>query len=315
MGSVSGSFGSQVIAAGSRVYTVDFTELTTLDVSDPSSPTVLGVAELPGFSPEGITTANGMDVYFTDEFEGNITLFRYDVSDPENPVFRADAPIHGIDRPGAMLVADGSLFLGGRTFLSRRNASNLALVDEEGASGFASGGLYAEPGGSLYSWAGGFHSFDVSGGVEYEFGGVPPAGGGVLGVAGAGDRVYVSDDEALYVFGRPCAPAALPDVVGIPRSVLRLQSVPNPAFGPVRLTLEGSSAMTVPSSSRQASTVIEILAPDGRRLRRLTTNDPTGRTVSWDGRDAAGRDVPSGIVYFRWTGALGTATGSVRIVR
>ncbi|MCA9756733.1 MAG: hypothetical protein KDA27_13090 [Candidatus Eisenbacteria bacterium] len=320
VGSVSGSFGSQVIPTGSRVYTVDDIELTTLDVSDPSSPNVLGIAELPTFSLEGITTANGMDVYFTDEFEGNITLFRYDVSDPENPAYRADAPIYGIDRPGAMLVADGSLFLGGRTFLTRRNASDLSLVDEEGASAFASGGLYAGPGGSLYSWGGGFHSFDVSSGVEYEFGGVPPAGGGVLGVAGAGELVYVSDNEALYVFGRPCAPAALPDAVGIPGNVLRLRSVPNPAFGPVRLTLEGASAegasaVASSSSSDYTPTIIEILAPDGRLLRRLTTEDPAGRSVSWDGRDAAGRDVPSGIVYVRWSGALGTATGSVRIVR
>jgi hypothetical protein len=50
----------------------------------------------------------------------------------------------------------------------------------------------------------------------------------------------------------------------------------------------------------------------GRRIRSLAAAEAPARIVDWDGRDDAGRPVPSGVYFFRTSRA---ATGRVVLVR
>lgn len=81
---------------------------------------------------------------------------------------------------------------------------------------------------------------------------------------------------------------------GVPRPVLRLSSYPSPARGPVTLAY---AAENVPSLK------LRLYDVRGRLVRELAAQVPVplGSTasVTWDGLDADGREVPNGVYYAR----------------
>ena len=74
---------------------------------------------------------------------------------------------------------------------------------------------------------------------------------------------------------------------------LVLESAPNPADGPVRLTITGNVIGGEPPQ-------ITIYNSSGHAVRSLVADGAGGRTtVVWDRRDAIGRPVPAGVYHAR----------------
>lgn len=89
----------------------------------------------------------------------------------------------------------------------------------------------------------------------------------------------------------PLRPADVAEWDGSGASELRVR--PNPASGLVRIDLPRPSLR---------GTAIEVIDPSGRRVRTLDV--PAGKLgVSWDGRDAEGREVAPGLYLVRAAGA------------
>jgi hypothetical protein len=128
-----------------------------------------------------------------------------------------------------------------------------------------------------------------------------PDGGALQGQVPAGDgdgnleaAEFVS--VPLYVAGTP-APAA-----GGPQ----LEVWPVPSNAQVRLALSGLPDGEIAVTLHDAR---------GRTVQRLTANVAGGRgELAWDGRDEAGRDLPSGVYYARAAGGGGSAAAVARLV-
>lgn len=90
-------------------------------------------------------------------------------------------------------------------------------------------------------------------------------------------------------------------------AALRLLASPNPSWGEVMLTLVGSGA------DRTSSIGIIIHDVGGRVVRELGSDDARGAGVlRWDGRDASGRRVASGVYFARVAGGTsGADAGAV----
>ena len=110
--------------------------------------------------------------------------------------------------------------------------------------------------------------------------------------------VYVAKIEDDFVAGTP---DSAPDGVAERRaSGLRLQaSSPNPFTSSTELTFH------LPSSTSSPATVA-VLDITGRRVRTLVSSARAAgpHTVSWNGTDTRGQDVPAGVYYYRlsWNG-------------
>jgi hypothetical protein len=104
--------------------------------------------------------------------------------------------------------------------------------------------------------------------------------------------------EGEYLFRNLRNPSATPEPLA---GAIRLILSPNPSRDALRLRLEDQSS-TAPGD-------IEIFDPAGRRVRVLAGMSTEG---VWDGRDASGRSVPSGVYFIRWTRGSGVPiTGRV----
>jgi hypothetical protein len=105
----------------------------------------------------------------------------------------------------------------------------------------------------------------------------------------------------------PCPTSALG---GAPTTVTRLQvlTAPNPSAGGVVIRC------LLPT---RAQTTVVLFDASGRMVRRLQGGDlPAGVIpLSWDGRDDAGRAVPTGLYLVRITTPAGEASGRVVLTR
>jgi hypothetical protein len=115
------------------------------------------------------------------------------------------------------------------------------------------------------------------------------------GVALIGDRGTNPGNilRKIAYLERPLA-ASLVDVGAPVAAAPALRAVPNPARGLVRFV----DATGAPTGG------LELFTVDGRRVARLAAagNQP----ATWDGRDASGRPVPSGVYFARRTEAPGS---------
>jgi flagellar hook assembly protein FlgD len=99
-----------------------------------------------------------------------------------------------------------------------------------------------------------------------------------------------------------CLPAAALACVGgsvTPRSHALYQNIPNP-FNPTT---------SIPYMvQRSTHVVIGIYDVSGARVNRLDEGQksPGTHTVTWNGRDAAGRALPSGVYFYRFEGFAGS---------
>ena len=125
------------------------------------------------------------------------------------------------------------------------------------------------------------------------------AGSGIFGVANSEAGVFVySNDLVVTAIDEPVAAA----------QALRLTSHPNP-FNPVT-----KLAYTLPAPGHARVTVFDAR---GRRVRVLGDghHDAGPHSVIWDGRDAAGRELPSGVYFSRLESTVGAATRKLVLVR
>ncbi len=302
--SIAGFFGD-VVATGNRIYLSYDGDTTTLDITDPTSPTVLGSYDSGLFSVA--FAAEGNDVYLSYEFESSAEIIHYDFTNPSSPSYVGDQsafdPIH------SMTAHNGELWIGNRTGLLRFDRSNLDLLGSVGECSLAGGGIHLSPSGAIQTWNGSFHTFSPVNGLEYLSTG-STATASVTGLASSGEYLYVTDADGLHVFLEPCVPASteIPPATQLP---LTLRSQPNPSWGPTSFRLQRASRDAGRSSSQGAQ--LEIFSVDGRILRTLPVT--AGSDVHWDGTDEQGRAVPAGVVLARWSGEGEAATTTVRVLR
>ncbi len=105
-----------------------------------------------------------------------------------------------------------------------------------------------------------------------------------------------------------------PYAVTVPDTPVQARVWPNPARGAVRVDL------ALPGTNRTDAPLdvdARVLDLQGRTLRVLHAG-PLRRGVTslaWDGRDRAGRELPAGLYFLRYTTPLGGATTRVTRVR
>jgi len=115
------------------------------------------------------------------------------------------------------------------------------------------------------------------------------------------EHVSISPVEAAWFLAR--IGTGLPTGVGpLPATIAGLQlapPAPNPSRGPTRLDV------TLPSASHAT---LDVIAVDGRRIARLCdgTLEAGTHPFRWDGRDAAGARVSSGLYFVRLAADGGT---------
>ncbi len=117
--------------------------------------------------------------------------------------------------------------------------------------------------------------------------------------------VAATHGRSQWKFNLGVLPVAVGPTAGPPH--LRISALaPNPSRGLVRLAIALPSAAPVEAAIFDAS---------GRRVRRLFTGPagPGDLPLAWDGCDARGRRVASGVYFLRASAKGATATG--RIVR
>jgi hypothetical protein len=133
--------------------------------------------------------------------------------------------------------------------------------------------------------------------------------GNALGLCAWGESIYVLGDDELLVFGRHCSDAtgvSTPDEAVGPRS--RLVCAPNP------FTRSTEIAFTLPEAGRVRLAVYDVA---GRMVSSVVDAwRPAGAfSASWDGRDASGREVATGVYFARLEVGEETVTGKVVVVR
>lgn len=79
------------------------------------------------------------------------------------------------------------------------------------------------------------------------------------------------------------------DVGDLPIASLELSTFPNPTSGSTTIRLHANDSST--------SSQLRVYGPEGRLIRDLSSEATRGSAVLWDGRDASGAMVPSGLYY------------------
>lgn len=126
------------------------------------------------------------------------------------------------------------------------------------------------------------------------------------GIAAANGLAYPFYQDAregnqdVYVATIPSSQVAVPSAGTGARVRTRLAAAPSPFVGSV--SIEADAAL--------AGAVVELFSVEGRLVRTLTLGAPARAT--WDGRDATGRDLPSGVYFAR---VSGRAVDPVRLVK
>jgi len=103
-------------------------------------------------------------------------------------------------------------------------------------------------------------------------------------------------------------PSATDEREGDPAGLVLLHNCPNPFTPQTRFIYELPAGGDV---------VLTIFDQSGRRVKTWTMDaQPAGRhSIAWDGTDAGGGSVGSGVYFYRLTGPGCSATGRCSIVR
>jgi hypothetical protein len=104
-------------------------------------------------------------------------------------------------------------------------------------------------------------------------------------------------------------------------SVTFIDDAQNPPVNTISLTASPNpfSGRTLFSFHLEKAAAVELAVYDlrGRKLRTLASDSqtPGAHTAWWDGRDAAGRELPSGIYLYRLSDGLQTVSGRIMLLR
>lgn len=103
-----------------------------------------------------------------------------------------------------------------------------------------------------------------------------------------------------------------PLAIRVPLDAMRALPSQNPSRGPVRFALH-----VPPSPLGSRGFDFSLFGPDGRLLRRAQVGSlwPGERTYQWDGRDASGGALESGIYFYRFHGEGASVTGRILRVK
>ena len=128
-------------------------------------------------------------------------------------------------------------------------------------------------------------------------------------LSGVGGKMWCLEGGGGDVSSVP-GPTLAPELAGV-GDVAISGFAPNP--------VRESGAFLVYAGPDAKSVQVEIFEPSGRRIRRLESAlQPGWGRLAWDGRDGSGARVPSGVYYYRATGANGAITnaeGRIVLVR
>jgi hypothetical protein len=303
-----------VVQSGAYAYIADgIAGIQIVQISNPATPVRVGSLNLPGSGLCLHVALAGNYLYATDDQAG---LFVVDVSNPATPVLvRAVAIPEGCV---GIILSGNYAYVSGDADMT---PDSLWVVDiSNPVSAFLVGGVpLPDDGGDLTVDNGTLY-------VSTEYWGVyvysieepeaPRIVGGVQvpgyadGITVSDGRVFVVTQTWFLVLPTYCPPpAAAPETEWGGRAGERpLSAVPNPTIGRTKVRFD----LPAPCAPD-----IEILDVAGRFVRRLTAGSrPQGpQHVDWDGRDDAGRPVPSGAYFVRIVGAGCSATERIVVIR
>lgn len=328
LGSLTGfSSTEQLEVEGDRVYGRSFTRIRVADVSDPTQMSSVRIPTQNLFM-EGMAVADDV-LFYSNNFEGVGTVYAYDVSDPESPVY--------VDEAGYLLFMRSIAIRNDRLYIASSQA--LGVVDLTTQNWFVrevgdypfSGRIFLGESERVYNANGGVHTFVDDVELQYFSSAVPPEDATVYALAEASDYVFAAGDNALHLFSIDELVAGIETDVVVPESN-RLSGFPNPSSNVVSFDLSSLAERfeTHRSESRGQNPLeigLDVFDTTGRRIRsfrrsaaRLTEpgNGPIGGRlfeVTWDGRDETGADVPNGVYLVRAVVGSSAATGRVQILR
>jgi hypothetical protein len=120
-------------------------------------------------------------------------------------------------------------------------------------------------------------------------------------------EIVVQLSASIIVYGStPAVGAVLPGELNTRQEPV-LGAFPNPFAGPTKIALE---------LAKRGDVVIQVFDVGGRLVRLIKAGPREGghHEVDWDGRDDAGKDLPSGVYFCRST-VDGEAAGTEKVVR
>ncbi|MEZ4396165.1 MAG: FlgD immunoglobulin-like domain containing protein [Candidatus Krumholzibacteriia bacterium] len=266
---------------GGRAYVVDGDGLRILDVSAPAAPLLLGGLEVDGYAT-GVAVADGRVLVGT----GNALLV-VDVDDPAAPI------VLGQTSAWARAVA----WRDGLAYTSSSPGLQVFAVDLDGAPAFVDslplpgyGNHIALGDGCAYlsNHSGGLQVVDLADPTHPRLLGSSTAYASAADIEA--DILWVAAVNRLYSYPIQCEVTAAPEATSPPR--LSLWAQPNPCNPTATL------GYRLPTPGPMRLSVHDVR---GRRLRTLAEGwQPGGeRTATWDGRDARGRALPSGVYLAR----------------
>jgi len=307
---------SRLVAADDNLaFVVEHDEnmLQVVDVSDPVTPLILGSSEIspPYALQTGLETQDGY-VYLVSQ-NGGFQVF--DVGDPANPGFLAD--FTDLDGAEGLAVAEN------RAYISELGTYRVSILDiTDPAQPFLLARFpinsHTEDleirGQELYLASGaGIFIYDVT----------DPAQVSLLGhldSAFSAYRILVGPTEVVFsktIGGLWLAPLNCAEITGMGNSAnllpkpagLNLNAYPNP-FNPRTII-----SFELPAA---AKTQLDIYNLAGRYIQTLIAGEdlpPGPAEIVWSGRDGGGRNVPSGVYFYRLKAGSHVETKSMTLIR
>lgn len=295
--------------AGSYAY-VAANDLFVVDVTDAYHPVTVGRVNTASGRRARRVRVQGTYAYVSDESMG---LAIVDVTVPNAPVVVRSVPVP----LGAYAVG-----VSGMSAYVTGKDSGLYMVDiSSPQQAHVVGSLFLNEIGNRVS-VDGRYAYITTGldpGV-YVVDGVDPSDPRIIGemlTAGVSQGSAVQDgwifvaDQPYFTTARAHCPSPLSQVDAAETSSpnpLSVRIAPNPSSGSLRVMLEPTGGGEIR---------ITIHDPSGRVVRRLYDGQaPTGRSfIDWNGRDDAGRPLPSGSYFARVVTPRGTGAARLLIIR
>ncbi|MBE0565877.1 MAG: hypothetical protein IH621_07980 [Krumholzibacteria bacterium] len=296
-----------VKVVGDLAYVADDDKhLRIADVSDPSAPVALGAVATVG-TAFGVDVQAGVACLAT--MHGGLEIF--DVSDPSAPAALGRLDLGSCQ--GVTVAGQYAYVLSGGNFavvdISDPAAPSLVGTFPSISTGWFPGHIAVDaPRRVAYAAIGdgGVVAIDISLPDAPRIVGNLATDASARGVALQDEAIYVAQDfGGMFVAPGHCpTPSAVGD--GIPGpAVVSLRAYPNP-FNP-RVTIE----YAIPADGSG-----ELLLFDLRGRRVRTFDLMPGRTrLTWDGRDDAGRELPSGTYLMRVTAGAVERAGRITLLR
>ena len=263
--------------------------LLILDISDPNNPEKVGEFNTGGFAYDVKVVG---DLAYVADWDGGLRIF--DVSDPSAPSEKGDFYIGGNVRSVTVDTNNNLAYLAnGYLGLRILDVSNPASPVEVGfidtddfAHWVAVDDIYVY----VADWHNGLRIFDVSNpAVPFERA-YYSNGGYASSVAVNELLAYVADNSGLHIVRHDLFASNIQDSIGYS---LNLSNYPNP-FNPIT---------TIRFELLQATVVgLSIFDMSGRQIRRLVCEEYLemgGHRKIWYGDDDSGRQMPSGVYFYR----------------